>query len=125
MSDQIDRDDIFAALSNRRRRQVIRLVAEGDTNIGALSEAIARDEHDIPGGVRVDGDLRKRVYIALYQGHLDRLDAWGIVEWEKDSGYVAAGPAHEETLQALRAATDDESSDSITDRVRSFVGGEA
>lgn len=84
-----NRVDIFRMLSSERRRNVIRALGRlGDeTNIGDLSEMTAALEYN--KDIReVTSKERKRVYVGLYQTHLDQMDDAGILDWESDRGYV-------------------------------------
>jgi len=87
----ITADDLFQALSNSRRRHVIRALEDGERDIGALARAIAAVECDIAVD-QIDSQQRKRVYIGLYQTHLDQLERWDIVEWDTNHQMVAPGP---------------------------------
>lgn len=101
-NDQLATDDLFEALSNRRRRQVIRALEDGPREMGAIARAIAAAENDIPVDA-VGTDQRKRVYVSLYQAHLDKLDDWGIVEWQEIPQTVAPGPVYDVARDALEA----------------------
>lgn len=80
-------DELFDVLANRRRRHVIELLTEdGESyDIGTLSTRIAARENDIPVEA-VTSDERKRVYTALQQSHLPKLDAAGFIEFNKQRG---------------------------------------
>ena len=70
----IHADDVFSAVANPRRRQVILLLDEcaADVDVGELAVKMAARENQIDPGA-VDSEQRKRVYIALTQRHLDTL----------------------------------------------------
>lgn len=124
-SSQIDRDDLYEALANSRRRNVIRALEEGPREIGAIARAIAADELEIPVA-DVDATQRKRVYISLYQVHLDKLDSWGIVEWGETGDAVGRGPAYDTALEAMRAVAETDSEpESLVDRAKSALWGDA
>lgn len=82
--------ECYHLLQNRRRRTVIRYVAEhGESvDIGTLSEHLVRQETDEP----ISSQERHRVYVALYQTHLPKLDEYGVVEYDKDRGVVRPTP---------------------------------
>ncbi|MFC6794284.1 hypothetical protein ACFQFH_07895 [Halobaculum halobium] len=85
-------------LSNRRRRHALHAIAgaENETHdLGELSERVAAWENEIDVA-EVDYAERKRVYTALQQSHLPRLDEVGLVEFDKDRGTVDATPALED-----------------------------
>ncbi|MDZ7730506.1 MAG: hypothetical protein U5K37_05745 [Natrialbaceae archaeon] len=76
-------------LSCRRRRYVLHylLQREGVTTLRTLVEQIAAWEN----GVEVEGisyEQRMRVYTALRQSHLPKLDDGGIVSFDRDRGTV-------------------------------------
>lgn len=85
-------DDIFSLLSVERRRQTLERLreAQNGTTLSALAEQIAADENDVRVEL-VTSDQRKRVYIALYQSHLPKLDDAGVVEFEENRGTVELG----------------------------------
>jgi hypothetical protein len=114
--------ELFDALANDRRQQVIRAVADEARTIGELADHLARVEHDLDPDSRVGGDLRKRTYVALYQNHLQPLDELDIVCWDKQSGTVTAGPAHQQAHRTLEFVIGDAS---LRDYVREVPGGEA
>ncbi|WP_336023215.1 DUF7344 domain-containing protein [Halobellus salinisoli] len=75
-------DVVFDALSNRRRRLVIRVLRESETpiDIGMLSTRIAAHENEIDPDT-VSHRQRKSVYTSLHQNHLPKL---------ADAGFVSA-----------------------------------
>lgn len=125
LTDQIAADDLYQALSNSRRRHVIRAVRDGETDIGTLAREIAAVENDVALD-RVESQQRKRVYIALYQNHLDKLDAWDIVDYHNVKQAVTAGPAHEIALEAMAAVSEPhDEPDSMLERVANYIRGGA
>lgn len=86
----IDQELAFQMLSCRRRRHVLHyLRQDGDTaTLRTLSRQIAAWENDIePGDVTYQ--QRVRVYTALRQSHLPKMDDGGIVEFDPDRSTVA------------------------------------
>lgn len=87
----IGMDDAFHLLQNSRRRAVLRyLLANPDQRqfrMRDLAEEIAAWEHDttVP---QLTSKQRQRVYIALYQSHLSKLDRHGIIDYNKPRGIV-------------------------------------
>jgi len=104
-TDQLSEDELFDALSSSRRRQVIRLLKEGGADLGTLAEEIASVENDTTVD-QLDSQQRKRVYIGLYQVHLDQLEEADIVVRDEQGQHVSPGSAHPEALEALQAVTD-------------------
>lgn len=82
-------DELFEVLSNRRRRYAVHALKSEDApaEIGELAEQVAAWEYDIDVG-QVSYDERKRVYTALQQSHLPKMDDAGVVEFDKDRGLV-------------------------------------
>lgn len=89
----IDLDQIFGLLKNRRRRDVLRYLA-GETKQsrhGKLSERIAARECDKEIS-QLNSKERKRVYVALYQCHLPKMDDVGAITYNQRRGTVKRGP---------------------------------
>lgn len=76
----LDRDTIFFALSNRRRRYAIHYLKQhdGPVRFRDLVEQVAAWEHDCPPE-EVTRNQRKAVYTALRQTHVPMLRAAGLV----------------------------------------------
>ncbi len=88
--DGLSKDVIFELLKNRRRREVLAYLLEADDTVtlGELAEQIAAWENDTDINA-LSSDQRKRVYVALYQTHLPKMDDAGIVEYDQDRGLIA------------------------------------
>ncbi|MFP8952577.1 ArsR family transcriptional regulator [Natrialbaceae archaeon A-arb3/5] len=88
--DGLSKDVIFELLKNRRRREVLAylLEAEETVTLGELAEQIAAWENDTEVNA-LSSDQRKRVYVALYQTHLPKMDDAGIVEYDQDRGLIS------------------------------------
>ncbi|EMA01370.1 hypothetical protein SAMN05443574_1129 [Haloarcula vallismortis] len=91
--DGLTRDDLFHVLQCRRRRLVLKYLHEhpGDepADMSDIAEHIAALEHD----TTVDSlrsKQRQRVYIALYQSHLPKMDDAGVINYNQDRGLVEA-----------------------------------
>lgn len=89
--EELTRDDMFHVLQCRRRRLVLKYLAEytGEDRVvmSDITEHIAALENDTT--VRgLHSQQRQRVYIALYQSHLPKLDTMGIIDYNKSRGYV-------------------------------------
>ncbi|AUX08759.1 hypothetical protein AArcSl_1124 [Halalkaliarchaeum desulfuricum] len=85
-------------LANRRRRYALHALkrdaegADGQVDLGTLAEQVAAWENEVDPG-EVSYDERKRVYTALQQSHLPKMDEVGIVSFNKDRGVVEPTPA--------------------------------
>ena len=86
---RLTKDVIFELLKNRRRREVLSYLLEHDETVtlGELAEQIAAWENDTTVNA-LSSDQRKRVYVALYQTHLPKMDDAGIIEYDQDRGLV-------------------------------------
>lgn len=84
------RDEIFEALSNRRRRNVIRYLKSRDpkARVRDIAEQLAAWENDVEIS-EVTYKQRKRVYTALHQSHLPKLADSGFIEYEPNRGLVS------------------------------------
>lgn len=103
-------DDVAHILRVERRRAVIRHMdtADGPLELRELSQRIASEE--LPDDKRVVGSQEyKRVYVGLYQSHLDDMAALGIVEYDDRSKTIHPGPeldGYAGLLDTLEARTD-------------------
>jgi len=88
--DELTADTVFTTLSNPRRRYVLDYLTEvdGETTLRELSEQVAAWENDKPVE-EVDRKERRRVYTALQQTHLPKMDETGIVVYDRDRGDVS------------------------------------
>jgi hypothetical protein len=83
-------NELFDVLSNRRRRYALHvLTRRGEpVELGPLADRVAAWENGRPVD-EVTSAQRKRVYTALQQSHLPKLDEVGVVEFDKASGVIA------------------------------------
>ncbi len=90
-------DDLFDILANRRRRYILHELLRTDesTDIGTLSQEIAAREDGL-SVQEVSSKDRKRVYTALHQSHLPKMDGYGVIEFDQDRGTVEPTPALED-----------------------------
>ncbi|WP_049912471.1 DUF7344 domain-containing protein [Natrialba hulunbeirensis] len=95
--DGLTEDELFELLSNRRRRHILHtLITETEqVDIGTLSQEIAAEEDELAFDEVTSSD-RKRVYTALQQSHLPKMDNAGVLEFNRDRGTVEATPALED-----------------------------
>lgn len=91
---RLTRDEIFDVLSSRRRRNVLHALNHGDgsTTVGDLSRRLAAWENDHADEGDVTAKERKRVYTALRQTHLPKLQEVGVVDYDPDRGTVDLSP---------------------------------
>lgn len=91
-ADGLSKDDVFDILSNARRRYVLyHLREERDpVELGDLARELAAWENETTVE-ELTKQQRKRVYVSLYQTHIQKLQEAGIVEYDEDSGKVSLG----------------------------------
>lgn len=82
-------DEVYHLLQTRRRRLVLRYLRdrEGPHEMRDVAEQVAAWEHDTTLQ-ELRSEERQRVYIALYQTHLPRLDDAGVIEYNQSRGIV-------------------------------------
>jgi DNA-binding transcriptional ArsR family regulator len=85
----MSKDEVFEMLQNERRRRILRYLLEADDvmTIGELAERIAAVENDTSVAA-LNSTQRKRVYVALYQTHLPKMDDVGVIDYDRDRGRV-------------------------------------
>ena len=105
---ELDEDDVFHLLQNERRRRVLAYLREHDEGDGIdmreIVEAIAAEEHDTTVQA-LRSKERQRVYIALYQSHLPKLDDAGVIEYDQRRGWVSRTATTPDVEQYLSDVT--------------------
>jgi len=96
-NDHLSEDELFELLSNQRRRHVLHALMRErkPLEVGTLSQEIAAWEDDLDLE-EVSSKDRKRVYTALQQSHLPKMDKTGVLEYHSDRGVVEPTPALED-----------------------------
>ncbi len=76
-------DEIFSLLSNKRRRFILRHLKKEKqpVDLSQVVEEVAAWESDKPVEELTE-DERKRVYVSLYQTHIPKLAAAGLINYE-------------------------------------------
>ncbi len=109
--DGLSEDDVFDILSNGRRRRTLHyLMQRGRDNpptLRDLSRQVAAWENDT-SPAEVTADERRRVYIALHQTHLPRMDDAGVVEYESTDDEVVLSAEGEDLHVYLDVVRGDE-----------------
>ncbi len=92
-SGSIPADDLFHLLQNSRRRAVLRYLRgrERPVQMREVAEQVAAWENDTTVA-QLTSDERQRVYIALYQSHLETLEDAGVIEYNKPRGVIEPLP---------------------------------
>ncbi|SMO50761.1 hypothetical protein SAMN06264867_10371 [Halorubrum cibi] len=105
----IPTDEVFALLSNGRRRHVLRFLRrnDGEIKLRELATAIAAEENGLDP-VEVTYTQRKRLYTSLYQSHLPRMERSGVVEYDRNSGLVSLAPAADDFEAYLEVVGENE-----------------
>ena len=101
-------EDVFQAVSDRRRRRVILSVDRAEDGVGAneLSVEIASRENAIDPS-KVTGEQCSRVYIALVQNHLTTLDELDAACYDSRSKLVRSTDATGPLARLIREVTTD------------------
>lgn len=88
-STSITTDELFTTLSNRRRRYVLHYMKQHTDAVPMrdISEQLAAWENGVEAGT-VNPRQRKRIYTALHQTHLPKMDRLGIVDYDRNRGTV-------------------------------------
>ncbi|WP_336344884.1 DUF7344 domain-containing protein [Halalkalicoccus ordinarius] len=87
--DALSKDEMFHLLSNRRRRDTLRYLTGRDEPVDMrdLAEQVAAWEQETTVQ-QLSSQERQRVYIALYQTHLPKLDDYGVVTYDQSRGII-------------------------------------
>lgn len=122
----LEKDDIFHILQNQRRRDSLRYLKKADDTVRMrdLAEQVAAWEHDTTLQA-LTSDERQRVYIALYQSHLPKLDEEGIINYNQSRGIVERTEEAAQ-LDPYLGDDDDEATDAqnkMLDKRGSYYGG--
>jgi hypothetical protein len=91
--DSLSEDELFDVLASRRRRYAVHALEDVDSEVdlGSLAEQVAMWEYDVDVG-ELSSAERKRVYTALQQSHLPKMDEAGLVDFDKDRGIIEPAP---------------------------------
>lgn len=108
-SESISQDTAFDILSNARRRYVLYYLRESDgpVELGELARELAAWENETTVE-ELTKQQRKRVYVSLYQTHIQKLAEAGIVEYDPDSGMVALANGARQIGTYLSVGEDEE-----------------
>ena len=90
-------DAIYDALADQRRRYALHHLKQVDepVSVRSLAEQVAAWENE-KTVAELTSQERKRVYIALYQYHLDTLDDQGLVDYDEEASTVTVSPAFDD-----------------------------
>lgn len=90
--DSLSEETVFDALSSPRRRYLLYYLRRvgGNADIDEIARQVAAWENGV-AIEDVERQQRKRVYVSLYQTHVPKLAAAGVIEYDADAGTVALG----------------------------------
>jgi DNA-binding transcriptional ArsR family regulator len=82
-------DTVFDILSNARRRFVLYYLRETENpvDLGELAQELAAWENET-SVEELTEQQRKRVYVSLYQTHIQKLAQAGLIEYDQDAASV-------------------------------------
>lgn len=88
-TESLSQDEVFDILSNARRRYVLYYLREEKepVSLDELARELAAWENDTTVE-ELTKQQRKRVYVSLYQTHIQKLAEAGIVDYDHDSGMI-------------------------------------
>lgn len=100
---------VFDVLSSERRRRVLQylLDAADRATLRDLSRTLAAWENDVRTS-EVTGQQRKRVYTALKQFHLPKMDRADVIDYDDDRGTVSLTEAARNLRVYLEVVPEDE-----------------
>lgn len=101
--DSLDAETLFEVLGNERRRACLQRLADRETGLSVsdLGRQVARTVTD----TETESDaVYDSVYISLCQTHLPKLDAVGLVDYNREEKRVAHGPRFDAVRQQFQTA---------------------
>jgi hypothetical protein len=97
----VSREKMYELLSNRRRQYVVECVSTNERlDFSELVDYVAAQENDIAED-QLESEQRKRVYTALRQAHLPKLDDADVIDFARQRGTVQAAEHTETALEYL------------------------
>lgn len=98
----VSTDDALQLIANRQRRKILRSLHEGDQPaiplpvlVGELTDADTPSTHHSIGH-------ESQTLVALTHDHLPKLDAYGVVSFDRSENVVAPGPEFDAVEPVLR-----------------------
>ena len=102
-------DEIFAVLSNSRRRHAIQVILQHERiDFGDLVDRVAELEYGLPIE-DIDSDERHTIYVSLQQTHVGRLEEDDIITRDRDTGSIGLGPNADELADWISKIDGDDS----------------
>lgn len=84
----VSSDGVLSALGHEYRRDIFRLLSSADGETMAITALIDRVAARTQSGELTDEETRQRVRAAVYQTHLPKLQARGLVTYDSETGQV-------------------------------------
>lgn len=105
----MSQDDAFDILSNGRRRFVLYYLREADepVELGELAGELAAWENETTPS-ELTKQQRKRVYVSLYQTHIQKLADAGVIEYDQDTGMVRLADGSAQIGEYLSVGTEED-----------------
>lgn len=93
------RDEVFTLLSNSRRRSVLYVLYQSDSDLdfSDLVSEVASCETGRPPD-ELDDEVTQSMYISLYQTHLPKLTEFGLVEYDDEERTISLTPRAREAV---------------------------
>lgn len=103
----MSQDAAFDILSNARRRFVLYYLREAGepVELGELAKELAAWENETTPS-ELTKQERKRVYVSLYQTHIQKLADADVIEYDQDTGMVRLADGSDQIGEYLSIATD-------------------
>lgn len=103
----LSQDVVFDILSSPRRRYVLYYLrtSEEPVKLTDLAEHVAAWENETDPEA-ISEQERKRVYVSLYQTHIPRLAEVGVIEYDKESGYISLAEEAADVDEYLRSSAE-------------------
>ncbi|TYL38429.1 transcriptional regulator [Natronococcus pandeyae] len=95
-------DAVLDVLTDRHRRRLLVALLEHDSQ--------TRSNVQIPDDIIVGDEELERLHVQMYHVHLPKLEAAGLVEWDRTTNEVQRGPQFETVrplLDPIRDQVDD------------------
>lgn len=107
--EELTQDVVFDILSNSRRRFILSRLQERDepVELMELANEIAAWENDTTVEELTDKQS-KRVYVSVYQTHVPKLEATGLIEYDSDTGLIVLADRAREIDRYMPDRDDDE-----------------
>ena len=114
-------DEVFALLSNSRRRAAIKILLEHERiDHGELIDKVAEAEYGLPIE-EISSDERHTIYVSMTQTHLERLESDDIITRDRDTGTIGLGPNADELADWIAKIDGDDSLGSKLKRSLSLI----